>query len=152
MAEKLAKETKATVIHLDDFFLLPQQRMVERLATPGENIDHERFLQEVLKPLSQGKTATYRPFLCSKMDFGDEITVAAPHVVIGEGSYSCHEKLWDYYDLHIFVTVDRHLQLERIRQRDGAEAIGTFVEKWIPMEEQYFKKFKIAKKCEFVIK
>ena len=30
----------ANLIHMDDFFLRPHQRSRERLAIPGENIDH----------------------------------------------------------------------------------------------------------------
>ena len=36
------------LLHMDDFFLLPQDRTPERLAKPGENVDHERFDREVL--------------------------------------------------------------------------------------------------------
>lgn len=46
---------------MDDFFLLPQDRTPERLAKPGENVDHERFDREVLSPLCHGQTAVYRP-------------------------------------------------------------------------------------------
>ena len=54
LATQLSERLGANLIHMDDFFLRPEQRTPERLATPGENIDHERFLSEVLLPLRQG--------------------------------------------------------------------------------------------------
>lgn len=150
LAKALAKATGAFVVHMDDFFLQPHQRSAERLAEAGENVDHERFLREVLKPLHEGEKAKFRPFLCSSMTFGDEIEVDASKIIIVEGSYSCHEKLWDYYDLHVFVTIDPKMQAERIEKRNGREALEVFLNKWIPLEEQYFEKFNIEKKCEIV--
>ena len=57
IATELAHTLNADLIHMDDFFLRPEQRTPERLAIPGENIDHERFLTEVLEPLRAGKSA-----------------------------------------------------------------------------------------------
>ena len=46
-ARELSGVCLAEVIHMDDFFLRPQQRTKERLAEAGGNIDRERLLQEV---------------------------------------------------------------------------------------------------------
>jgi len=54
----LQKETGGNLIHMDDFFLRPEQRTKERYATPGENVDHERFYEEVLVPLQNGEDFT----------------------------------------------------------------------------------------------
>ena len=48
LARRLQTELGCRVFHMDDFFLRPEQRTAERLARPGENVDHERFLAEVL--------------------------------------------------------------------------------------------------------
>ena len=37
-----------TVLHMDDFFLRPEQRTTARYAEVGGNVDYERFLDEVL--------------------------------------------------------------------------------------------------------
>jgi len=42
------------LIHMDDFFLRPEQRTPERLAQPGGNVDYERFAKEVLTPSADG--------------------------------------------------------------------------------------------------
>ena len=69
-----------------------------------------------------------------------------------EGSYSCHNTLYEHYDLRIFLTVDEDEQLRRIATRNGENAVMIFREKWIPLEEKYFEAFDIKERCEFVAK
>lgn len=59
-AAQLAERFSATVFHMDDFFLRPEQRTAERLAAPGGNVDHERFRAEVLLPLTRGEDVQLR--------------------------------------------------------------------------------------------
>ena len=75
LARSISEYFTADVIHMDDFFLRPEQRTAERYKSAGENIDHESFLAEVLIPLSFGKSFSYRPFDCSTMSLGEEISV-----------------------------------------------------------------------------
>ncbi len=152
LADKLKKELSCNVIHMDDFFLRPEQRHEARLSIPGENIDHERFLLEVLLPLSQGKSFSYRPFNCKTQDFSESVFVPKKAVTIIEGSYSCHEKLRGYYDICVFCDVEESEQLSRIQKRNGNEALEVFKNKWIPLEEKYFKAFNIKENCEILIK
>ena len=49
---------------MDDFFLRPEQRTAQRLAQSGGNVDWERFQAEVLIPLRQGISFSYRPYDC----------------------------------------------------------------------------------------
>lgn len=66
-----------------------------------------------------------------------------------EGSYSCHPELYDYYDLHVFLTVDPEEQMYRIQNRLGKMTCAeTFRTKWIPMEENYFSKMQVRERCE----
>ena len=148
LAKKLIKELSANVIHMDDFFLRPEQRTKERLSTPGENIDHERFLKEVLLPLSGNKSFSYRPFNCKTQALSDPVNITPSEITVIEGSYSCHPELWDFYDLHIFVDTDYKTQLERIKKRNGEEMAEIFKNKWIPLEEKYFNEFNIKERCE----
>ena len=139
LANLLSQKTDCNVIHMDDFFLRPEQRTPKRLAAPGENIDHERFLEEVLIPLSKGLPVKFRPFDCHQMKLGDIIELAPKHINIIEGSYSCHPALRKYYDYMVFLTVSKDEQIKRIINREGSERARIFEEKWIPLEEEYFK-------------
>lgn len=150
-AEKLKKELSCNVIHMDDFFLRPGQRTRERYEEAGGNVDRERFLTEVLKPLKAGKSFSYCPFDCRSMSLSEAVTVMPNAVTVIEGTYSCHPALWDYYDLHIFLTVSREEQLKRIENRDAA-SLEMFRKKWIPLEERYFSEYKIGERCELLFK
>ena len=55
LAAQLQAQLSCRVFHMDDFFLRPEQRTAARLAQPGENVDHERFLSEVLQPALRGE-------------------------------------------------------------------------------------------------
>lgn len=149
----LAKQIEETfgfsVIHMDHFFLRPEQRTAERYAEPGGNIDHERFSAELLLPLRRGQTPVYRPFDCQTQTLLEPIPFAASPVVVVEGSYSCCPALWEHYDLRVFLTIDAQRQMERILARDGAGCADTFRKKWIPLEEQYFSDCQIESKCNY---
>lgn len=138
LAAQLQAHYGCNVVHMDEFFLRPEQRTPERLQTPGENVDHERFLAEVLLPLSRGEQVTYRPFRCDTQTMAAPITLTGHRLTIVEGSYSFHKDLRELYDLRIFLQVDPQTQMERIRRRNGAEMAKVFQNRWIPLEEAYF--------------
>lgn len=146
LAARLQRACSCSVIHMDDFFLRPEQRTRKRYETPGENVDHERFLEEILLPLSQGKEVCYRPFDCSTQQLGAPIRLVPASVIIIEGSYSCHPKLAPYYDLKVFLTLSPEKQMRRIVAREGEEYAEVFRTKWIPLEERYFAAYQLEAK------
>ncbi len=148
LASDMAEITRASVIHMDDFFLPPQLRTQERLSKPGGNIDYERFAKEVLPYLEQGKEFSYNKFDCAKMALGEKVRVKEARHYIVEGSYSHHPYFNNYADLLVFCDVSPYLQLFRIENRNGRQMIKEFAEKWIPMEERYFKAFSIKEKAD----
>ena len=150
LAVKLEKEFDCNVLHMDDFFLQPQQRTENRLAEAGGNVDYERFNEEVLLPLKSGKPFSYRPFDCSTFQLTDPVTVSPKKLNIIEGTYSLHPYFGDVYDLKILLTITPELQRERILQRP-AFLHKRFFEEWIPMENLYFDGFGIPEKCDLVI-
>ncbi|MCC8162873.1 MAG: uridine kinase [Lachnospiraceae bacterium] len=148
LAGLLQKELACELIHMDDFYLRPQQRTAQRREEPGGNVDYERFLAEVLLPLRQGQPFRYRPYDCSVWDFKEAIAVTPGAVTLVEGSYACHPTLYRYYDLRIFLTVDSEEQYQRILLRSGVEKAAQFRELWIPLEERYFSSVPVAERCE----
>lgn len=148
LAKNLQKVLNANLISMDHFFLQPHQRTEKRLATPGENIDYERFITEVLIPLKKEKSFTYRPFDCHQNNFTQSIYVPIKPITIIEGSYSCHPELFNEYDLHIFLTINPQEQLKRIKNRNGDQVCKLFQDKWIPLEEKYFSAYNIEERCE----
>ena len=147
LAEQLSEHFSCPVIHMDHFFLRPEQRTPERLAEPGGNFDRERFTAEVLTPLREERSFAYRPFVCSTMSLGEPIEVQRSPVILIEGSYSCHPDLRNSYNLCLFTTVDPSEQEKRLLLREGETKLSEFKAKWIPMEEAYLKAFDVAVHC-----
>ena len=140
-----------TVFHMDDFFLQPEQRTPERYAEIGGNVDRERFLTEVLRPLKEGKTINYRAFDCTTMRVGEEIQVQSKKLTSIEGAYSMHPELEEYYDFSIFLDISPELQKKRVLKRNSPPFAERFFEKWIPLETVYFTKTNIKQRCDMTI-
>lgn len=151
LAAALAAEHGGAVIHMDDFFLRPEQRTAARYQEPGGNVDRERFLEEVLLPLRRGERVAYRPFDCGTQRLAPPRVVEDRPLVVVEGSYSCHPELADHYDLRVFLTVGPEEQMARIVAREGTAYARTFREKWIPLEERYFSHLHPERRCELCL-
>ena len=150
LGKELQEVLGGTLIHMDDFFLRPEQRTKERYAEPGGNVDRERFEKEVLIPLQEGRTFSYRPFDCQTMTLKDPVMAEENRIVIVEGSYCLHPDLRDFYDLKVFLDVDPVTQMKRIERRNP-DKIGMFRNRWIPYEETYFKAFHVRECCDVVL-
>ncbi len=146
LAAKLAKEFPCNVLHMDEFFLRPEQRTAQRLAQAGGNVDYERFQQEILLPLLRGEQITYRPFDCSIQALKGPVTLPPKKLTIIEGTYCCHPCFGDPYDLKLFLSVSPEVQRQRILQRPAFKH-RRFFEEWIPMEQRYFDTFHIQEHC-----
>jgi len=150
LAARLAEIYDCCVLHMDDFFLRPEQRTAQRLSQPGGNVDYERFLQEVLAPLAEGRPFSYRPYDCSVCALGDSVSVEPKKLTVIEGTYSHHPYFKDYCDVRIFLSVSPETQRQRILERP-AFLQKRFFEEWIPMENRYFEHFSIPAKADMVL-
>ncbi|MGI6706222.1 MAG: uridine kinase family protein [Clostridia bacterium] len=139
------------VFHMDDFFLTPGLRTEERLKEVGGNVDYVRFRQEVIHGLRSGRAFRYRKYDCSKMAFDEPVTVTPERLNIIEGCYSMHPTLIDFYDLKVFLGVDKKEQSARILKRNGPVMHKRFLLEWIPLEDEYFEKMNIPEKCDLVL-
>lgn len=143
----LQEELGGNLFHMDDFFLQNHQRTKARLEEPGGNVDYERFYEEVILPVLQKQDVNYRRFSCVDKSLKEAELISYRRLNFIEGSYSMHPYFKQPYQLRIFTDISKKQQLENIRQRNGEEALQVFQEKWIPMEELYFKTFQIEKDC-----
>lgn len=151
LAALLGRVHDCSIFHMDDFFLQPHQRTPERFAQPGGNVDHERFLAEVLEPLAKGNPFDYQPFSCSTMALADAVHAAPAQLNIVEGAYSMHPALSAFYDLSVFLTIDPQLQAARILRRNGPAMQQRFLNEWIPLEQRYFAAYDIPTRCDLLL-
>ncbi|MCE5187941.1 MAG: uridine kinase [Eubacteriales bacterium] len=150
-AQLLGERLGADVFHMDDFFLQPERRTAERLGKPGGNVDAERFLDEVLAPISRGESVSYVRYDCKRDRLLAPVAIEPAPVCVVEGAYSLHPLLAPYYDIKVFCRIDPSLQIERIRRRNGEAQLSIFQSRWIPLENAYFDALKIKQSCDLII-
>jgi len=142
---------KPIIVEMDDFFLPPNFRTVERLTQPGGNIHHERFIEEVLPHIRSQSAFEYRKFDCRIMAYnGTTIAHAHPWRIV-EGVYSCHPALGSYMDIRVFLDIEPPIQQARIEKRNTPKIAADYLSKWIPMEEAYFKAYDIRATADIVL-
>lgn len=151
LGQQLAQALDATLVHMDDFFLPLELRTPARFAQPGGNVHWERVLQEVLQPLRQGKPLDYGVFDCSAMAVTRHVQEMPRDVVIVEGAYSLHPQLRAFYDLKVFLQVEEQTQKDRILQRNGQAMLQMFLQRWIPLEQQYFAACAVKDCCDLIL-
>ena len=151
LSEILAFVYKCDIVHMDDFFLRPEQRTAERYAEVGGNIDRERFSEEVLTPLKEKKPVLYRRFDCASMKILPALEHPHKRLTVIEGAYSMHPTFADCYDLSVFLDISPSLQKKRIKKRNTPELAERFFSEWIPLEEVYFSKTDIKNRCDLCI-
>ena len=151
LGKMLAEIYGCALFHMDDFFLTPNMRTEARLAETGGNVDRERFLAEVLTPLSHGDEVAYRRYDCSIGEIlPSEIRKQTP-LTVTEGAYSMHPELAAFYNLSVFLEITPELQRERILKRNSPEMAERHFSTWIPMEERYFDAFGIREICDITL-
>ena len=151
LSQILSERLGASVVHMDDFFLPLSLRSDKRLSEAGGNVHYERFIEEVLPHINDGKSFAYRRFDCSAMDYSPELVHVDRKTVIVEGAYSMHPLFGRYYDVSIFCDISQNEQIERIERRSGKTKAEIFRNKWIPLEEKYISAFSIMDKADAVI-
>ena len=151
LGARIAAHFNCPLFHMDDFFLQPEQRTPQRLSEAGGNVDSERFLNDVLTPLSLGNDVTYRPWLCRDGKLGEEISVPTTALAVVEGCYALRPDLRDFFGLKIFLRAPLSLRLARIEARNGAVCLDRFQSVWIPLEDTYFRLCEVAQCCDLVL-
>lgn len=152
LANILKDKYDCTVIHIDDFFLRPEQRTIERYEEIGGNIDKERFFEEVVKPLRSDLDFSYQKFDCATMSLGEKVYVKLNRLIVVEGVYSMHPYFGKYFNLSLFLDITQEYQKERILNRNSVTFANRFFEEWIPLENKYFSVEKIEERCDMTVK
>ena len=150
LAKILSEKYHAPIIHMDDFFLRPEQRTPERFAEAGGNLDRERFSEEVISHIQKQETFSYQIFDCSKMALGAYKEIPCSPLIIIEGSYSHHPAFSSAFDLRVFLSVSEEERRKRILTRNGKKS-EMFFNRWIPLENRYFEAFSIREKADILI-
>lgn len=113
-------------VHTDDF------------ADDGGPLNAQRFLRDVLEPLTGGRDAAFRCWDWGTGSMAEaETTIAAGGPVIVEGVSSTRLRYAHFYALRIFVCCPEPVRLARGLERDGDTA-WTNWQRWIREENGFF--------------
>ena len=151
LAAALAGQFPAsTVLHTDDFYLPPADRVPGWEQIPCANMDLARLRDEVLVPARDGQSVPYRAYSCREGAYQPVKQLKTQPLVILEGSYSQHPLLTPYEDFRVFVTCSDAEQTRRLQAREG-DRYPDFAARWVPLEEGYFAQYSIAESADFVV-
>lgn len=150
LAAQLAERFPQSItLHTDDFYLPPPQRVTgwERIPCANMHLDG-------CGPRPSRRTGRAGRMLQGLLLPGGCLSAArvlgpAPLVIV-EGSYSHHPSLAPYYDIKVFVTCSAEEQMRRLRAREGKRYLN-FVQRWIPLEEEYFTDYAIERNAEMTV-
>ena len=151
LTEVLCTKLGADAVHMDHFYLTPEQRTEERLSEPGGNVNYERFSEEVLPHLGKPEGFEYREYDFPTQSFPGTVRVRSGQRVVVEGAYSCHPVFGDYADLRVFSDISEEERGRRILKRNGPEGLLDFRTRWIPLEEKYLAAYDIFEKSDVVV-
>lgn len=145
LANLLGTYYDLNIIHVDDFYY-PKNKI--NIKNDG-NINYPR-LKKVIHRLSNNNLSFYS-FNCKKQKFDKLIHIFKKSITIVEGSYSLNPILGIYFDLSIFLTIDKNEQFERIKKRNKNN-FEEFINKWVTYENHYFEHYKIIDSADIIIK
>lgn len=151
LAASLARQFPASnVLHMDDFYLPPAQRLPGWEQIPCANMDLERLLHQTLQPAFDGQPIPYQAYSCRQGLFLPRQLLSPQPLIILEGSYSHHPLLRSCQTLQVFVTCSQTEQTRRLLQREGPH-YAAFSSRWIPLEEAYFTQYALPSASAFVV-
>ncbi|MFC4338142.1 uridine kinase family protein [Salininema proteolyticum] len=139
-ADLLADRLDASIVHTDDF------------ASWDVPLDwYPRLRDEVLVPLSENRSARFRPFDWELGALRDVPIVVEPaEFVIVEGVSSSREAFRPYLSFSVWVETPREVRLRRGLDRDGEEA-ADFWASWMAEEDVYVRREDPAGKADMVV-
>ena len=148
LGRALSQVYRCPLVHMDDYFLRPEQRLPERLAEPGGNVDYERFQSELLAPMLSGQPALCRPWVCREGHFGPETWLDPAPLTVVEGVYSLRPGLREAWHLRVWLEAPWPVRRARLLDRGGPGCLSRFEDQWIPLEERYFAACRVKECCQ----
>lgn len=158
LSERLGERYGCNVFHIDDFYLPIVMQTPEIMKEPGGNINYDRFIAEIMAPLTADNAVVYRPFLCMEQEYDSVVSLKKTGVNVIEGTYACHPvlrkiyaKLTGWEVITLFMDIDDRNQRDRVRGRVGELRFKLFEDKWIPREREYFSAYSVREYCDYSI-
>jgi uridine kinase len=132
---------RAVVVHVDDF------------AGPGVvEWDWARFRAQVVRPLLDGRVATYQVWDWGADTGGDWCEIVPGSVVVVEGVSSTRREAGVDWLLTVWVEAPASVRRARAIERDGEQVWSTrWVPDWIPHEQAYAARERPRERADLVV-
>jgi uridine kinase len=139
VADRLARELAAPVIHTDDF------------ASWENPTDWwPDLIANALKPLAAGKRVCFVPTTWGSAE-REPVEIEPAEFVILEGVTASREAFRPYLAFSIWVETPRELRLKRGLERDGEQALPLWHE-WMAAEDRYVERERPAERADCVLR
>jgi uridine kinase len=138
----------AQVIGIDDFIV--KDRLLE-VSAEEVLFDRSRLENQVLKPLSEGKTAYHQKLSWVQNELEEPIELKRTKYVIVEGISTLHPDIAHYYDYKIWVDAPVEVAKQRGRQRDAGNENEAYWDVWSANDVAYQAKYHPELTAGFVI-
>ena len=131
LANYLSSEFDTSIIRMDDFFPLKNSNV------SMIHIDEERFRSEIVDQIINNTIAGYNRYDCTVNKFSYKQIPNDKSIII-EGTYSSYFEKYDFIDVQLFLNINLHDQLNRLKRREDRNKFEKYVDCWIPKENEYF--------------
>ena len=126
----------ACVVHVDDFYL-PSALRSNRMSCVGPLFDLPRLADEVISPASKGRAVHYQRYDWAQDQLAEWTLIPESAAIILEGVFCLAVELREAYTYKVWCRADSNLRLARGLARDGEEARSSWVNLWMPAEDEY---------------
>ena len=131
LANYLSSEFGTSIIRMDDYFPLKNSNV------SMIHIDEERFKSEIVVKIIDNSITGYNCYDCTVNKFSYK-QIPNDKPIIIEGTYSSYFEKYDFIDVQLFLNINLHDQLKRLKRREDINKFEKYVDCWIPKENEYF--------------
>lgn len=135
------------VINIDDFIV--KEKLTESSWDQGA-FDRARLEEEVLAPITAGRSATFRKLIWATNELSAPVSVPNTKYLIVEGISSYHPKIARYYTYKIWVDTPMEVAKERGHARDGSNENAVHWDLWAANDLAYQDKHHPEEQADFI--
>jgi len=149
IAEKLAHELGgAYVVGIDDFIV--KEKLAET-SWDGGAFDRKRLEQQVLRPLSEGKHASYQKLDWAANTLSKPVPIPNVDYVIVEGITAYHPDIAQYYDFKIWIDTPLEVAQKRGHAREGSNENAQHWDLWTENDRRYQQRYHPERQADYTI-
>ena len=151
LAERILRAAAGrSVVHVDDFYRPAAEHTQQTAETLGGSFDLGRLRDEVLRPLRERRSASFRPLDWERGELAAQPDAVDPRgLAVVEGVYTLRPDLMAFWDLTVFLDVP--LELCRARLLARGENTTEEIDGWQAEERRYLETSRPMERAAIVL-